>query len=372
MIKALRKVCGVMLLTSLVAIRTAPVKCQGIDLKGQVSSWGTGIRAQNEWKGNWGIRYIPQFNYSSAADEGDLFNAELLFNTFYGTDFHSDDYAFKFYRAILRYTTAQTETQIGLQKINFGPAVLLRSLMWFDTVDPRDPLKLTDGVYALRYKYSFLNNTLAWVWGLYGNNGTKGYEAFGTAHKTPEFGARLQAPIPAGEIAATVHTRKADAGGIEYRESRYAVDGRWDVGIGLWFEAVAQHNGSTLPSYRWNRMTTVGGDYTIPAGNGIYILGEHMVSTASKGLWTSENAKNISAAMATYPLGVLDNLTVQEYYRWSDRTLSQFFQWQRTYDNFIINAALFHSPGGSGGLFAQSKNVPVTGYGVQLMLIYNY
>ena len=195
------------------------------------------------------------------------------------------DYAFKSYRTILRYSTTQSEVQLGLQKIDFGPAQLLRSLMWFDRVDPRDPLKLTDGVYALRYKYSFLNNSLIWLWCLYGNTDTKGYELLPTEKNVPEFGGRAQIPILAGEIAATLHTRKVDAMLYSYRENRYALDGRWDIGIGIWFESAWQQNISIMPIYKWNRMTTIGADYTIPVGNGIYILAEHMNTNILNSFW---------------------------------------------------------------------------------------
>jgi hypothetical protein len=363
-----------MLVLLSVVIQAAAVCCQGFDWKGQVSSWGTAARSQNDWQGNFGLRYIPQVNYSYPLNDHDLLNTEVLANAFYGTDFRSnDDGAFKLYRAILRYTTAQTETQLGLQKINFGPAQLLRPLMWFDKVDPRDPLKLTDGVYALRYKYSFIDNSIAWVWGLYGNRDPKGYEAYRTANQTPEFGGRFQFPVPAGEAALTLHTRNADAGPFEYRENRYAVDGRWDVGVGLWVESVWQQNVPPVPIAEWNRMTALGGDYTIPEGNGIYLLAEHLFSAASNSFLSTDHHAQVSALMATYPLGVLDNLTVQEYYNWQDHAVYQYYLWQRTYDSFIINCALFHYPNSGGSLFSTAQNsAPGAGYGMQLILVYNY
>jgi hypothetical protein len=355
-----------------VMISSPALRSQGFEFKGQASAWGSASHAHDEWNETLGLRYIPQFNYSYSPDESDLLNTEVLFNTFYSTDLSSNDGAFKLYRAIFRYTTTQTETQLGLQKINFGPAQLLRPLMWFDKVDPRDPLKLTDGVYGLRYKYSFMNNSIAWAWGLYGNSGTKGYEAYRTAHNAPEFGGRVQVPVPAGEVAATVHTRKADAGQFEYRENRYAVDGRWDVGVGLWFESVWQQNNSPMTPYGWNRMTTLGSDYTIPAGNGIYVLGEHMVSAAASGMWNTDRQSQISALMLTYPLGVLDNVAVQEYYAWQNRSFYQYYQWQRTYDNFILTLSVFHYPENGAALFSSSAGAPASGLGAQLMLIYNY
>jgi hypothetical protein len=351
---------------------SAVCKSQDFNFKGQLSLWGIGIRSQNEWNGNSGLRYIPQFNYSFLLGENDLLNTELLFNTYYETGSISRDYGCKSYRAIVRYTTAQTETQLGLQKIDFGPAQLLRPLMWFDRVDPRDPLKLTDGVYALRFKYSFLDNSLVWLWCLYDNTNNQGYEFFPTVKNTPEFGGRIQLPVPAGEIAATFHTRKVDAMFFYYRENRYALDGRWDIGIGVWFESVWQQNIPNMLIYKWNNMTTIGADYTIPEGNGIYILAEHMITTFSNSFWGTDQNRQISAMMATYSIGVLDNLSLQEYYDWYNKNLYQYFQCQRTYDNFIINFALFHYPENGGSLFLSSKTSLFSGYGLQMMLIYNY
>jgi len=347
-------------------------KSQGFNFNGQISSWGTGIRYQNEWDGNTGIRYIPQFNYSYLIDTNDFLNTEVLFNTYYETNFISDNYAFKPYRLILRYTTEQTETQLGLQKINFGPAQLLRPLMWFDRIDPRDPLKLTDGVYALRYKYSFLNNSLLWLWCLYGNNENKGYELLPTEKNTPEFGGRFQLPAIDGEIAATFHTRKVDATVYYYRENLYALDGRWDIGIGIWFESAWQQNISNMAVYKWSRMTTIGADFTIPEGNGIYIMAEHMNTSVANSFWHTDQNRQLSAMMITYSFDVFNNIMLQEYYEWHNKNLYQYLQFQRTYDNFIINFALFHYPENGGNLFLNDKNYLLAGYGLQLMLIFNY
>ncbi len=53
----------------------------------------------------------------------------------------------KLYRLWLRLSSAQFEARLGLQKLNFGSATVFRPLMWFDALDPRDPLQITDGVY---------------------------------------------------------------------------------------------------------------------------------------------------------------------------------------------------------------------------------
>jgi hypothetical protein len=348
------------------------IKGQDFQFHGQISGWETGIRADSGWNKKIGLRYFPQVNYSYSINEDNLINGEILLNTYYTTDFKSDDYNLKLYRAILRYTSTQSEIQLGLQKINFGPAQLLRTLMWFDRVDPRDPLKLTDGVYGLRYKYSFLNNSILWLWGLYDNKNPAGYEIYPTANKTPEWGGRYQLQIPLGEAAATVHTRMVDEGLLNYRENRYALDGRWDIGIGIWFESALQQSQSNLLPYPWNKMLTVGGDYTFGIGNGIYFLSENLTSITSTKTWGNDIDRNISAVMASYPAGTLDNFALQIYYDLQGKNIYQYYLWQRTYDNLIINLALFHYPENGTGIFASGGTAPSTGYGLQLMLIYNY
>ena len=347
-------------------------KSQDFSFKGQLSLCGTGINSHDAWNGLSDLRYIPQFNFNYLLGEKDLLNTELLFNAYYETGSISRDYGCKSYRAIVRYTTVQTEIQIGLQKIDFGPAQLLRPLMWFDRVDPRDPLKLTDGVYALRYKYSFLDNSLMWLWCLYGNTTNQGYEYFPSEKNIPELGGRIQLPVPAGEIAATFHTRRVDATLFHYRENRYALDGRWDIGIGVWFESVWQQNMFRMPIYKWNTMTTIGMDYTLPEGNGIYILAEHMITTFSNTFWGNDQNRQISALMAAYSIDALDKLSLQEYYDWYHKNLYQYFQYQRTYDNLSINFSLFHYPENGGILFMSSETSFFSGYGLQMMLIYNY
>ncbi|MCK7489842.1 MAG: ABC transporter ATP-binding protein [Anaerotruncus sp.] len=39
-------------------------------------------------------------------------------------------------------------------------------MMWFDTIDPRDPLQLTDGVYALLLRYYTRGNANFWAWAM--------------------------------------------------------------------------------------------------------------------------------------------------------------------------------------------------------------
>ncbi|MGD8777544.1 MAG: hypothetical protein PVH88_01125 [Ignavibacteria bacterium] len=344
------------------------------DLKhrGQVSLWTRPINTLNEWRLNLGLRFFPEITFKQYLNSEMFFDAELSLNGFLQTDFDNSDKDLKLYRLKLRFATAQSETRIGLQQLNFGPAQILRSLMWFDKIDPRDPLNMTDGVYGIRYRYSFLNNSGIWLWGLYGNESTKGYEVYSTAKKKPEFGGRYQFPVPDGEMAATFHTREVNAGNFEYRENRFALDGRWDIEIGFWFESVFQHSNSDLLPYKWQKNLTLGADYTFGIGSGLYTVIEHMGVFASNKILGNDSDSEISAFMLSYPVGMFDNLSAIGYYSWNQKKFYQYTQWQRSYDSFLINIGAFYYPSGGSTSISQNENIPLSGYGLQVMFIYNY
>ncbi|MDO8896287.1 MAG: hypothetical protein Q7V19_01460, partial [Bacteroidales bacterium] len=137
---------------------------KSLSFSGQASAWA----GLNDEKSAWtGARYIPQLNYKIQKKKN-LFDFEASANingalSFFNFDSVSADANLKPYRFWARYSGDQLELRLGLQKINFGSASMLRPLMWFDKVDPRDPLQLTDGVWGLLGRYYFLNNANLWL-----------------------------------------------------------------------------------------------------------------------------------------------------------------------------------------------------------------
>jgi hypothetical protein len=193
--------------------------------RGQLSGWFN-VNPSNDLPLWTGIRYIPAINYGIPFGGNRLIDIELSprlsgtagmhpFDRFYsGEDIRP-------YRAWARYSSSRFEIRAGLQKINFGSATLVRPLMWFDQVDPRDPLQLTDGVWGVLGRYYFLNNVNIWVWGLYGNEGPKTWETGVTRAGEPEFGGRLQVPVPRGETAISFHHRKTGITETDFSQMSY-------------------------------------------------------------------------------------------------------------------------------------------------------
>ena len=346
------------------------------NISGQLSGWTTETYTQENWEHNTGLRYIPEVDIKQPINDDSFMDAEISLNGYVASrNDGEEDYDLELYRAKLRFATTQTETRVGLQKINFGPARLLRPLRWFDRLDPTDPLQMTDGVYALRFKYVALNNANLWLWVLYGNEDPKGYEVVPTASGNPELGGRLQYPVPRGELAATVHSRSvhgSESNVPDYSENRVALDGRWDIGIGLWFESVIQHQEKTLYAYDWTKMITVGMDYTFGLGNGLYVLYEHMTEVSSSKPFRWDEDKQISAFSLSYPLGTIDSLKAIGYYLWEQKTYSQYLGWERTYDYLAFNLSLSYYPEITGNEYGLNQGINKGGYGAGFMIIFNH
>jgi len=357
---------------------------QTFDLFGQLSAWMVTNQSTDTQLSS-GFRYIPAINFNSSIKKRHQVDFELSYNVNGNVQVHnrssaSTDWNVKLYRLWLRYATSQLELRLGLQKINFGAAVLLRSLMWFDSIDPRDPLHLTTGVYGLLCRYYFLNNANIWLWGLYGNDHPKGWEAFPSAEKKPEFGGRIQTPLFKGEIAVSYHHRTMYLGKSIFAqylfdkfvpEDRFAIDGKWDVGIGLWIETAISHQQSDMVAAVYQKMTTLGLDYTIGWRNGLHILAEHLTVHLSDRPFAFDQSSQISAISIDYPLGLVDQLMGMVYYDWDNDGWYRFLSWQRVYDAWSFHVIGFWNPP-NYMLYQKQEANEFMGKGIQLMIVFNH
>ncbi len=332
-----------------------------------------------------GGRYIPSANYSIMFPGRKLLDIEASANI-YGTysfslyEKSSSDYSISPYRMWIRYSSEQLELRAGLQKINFGSASLLRPLMWFDQMDSRDPLNLTDGVWGLLLRYYFLNNTNIWLWGLYGNDNPRGFELIPANRDIPELGGRIQMPVPRGEAAISYHHRKADNREMmifsdqyaEIPENRLGFDAKWDLKAGVWIEGSWTRKGKNLGQFTNQEILNAGVDYTFGIGNGLYIAYEHLLTSWDEKPFAFENRISFSLFTLNYPAGLFDKLGAIVYYNWTDKKIYNFVSWQRQFDKIMFYLMLYWNPE-TGQLPAQtgSENL-YAGKGVQLMFVFNH
>ena len=355
-----------------------------LSFNGQVTAWGIG-QFQTPIPMQFGARFVPTLlgNFQLSAKSKLDFEASININgSLNYTGFHNDTILgqLKPYRIWLRYSGDNWEVRAGLQKINFGSAKMFRPLMWFDAMDVRDPLQLTDGVYGVLGKYFFQNNANLWLWGLIGNKNPKGYELWGSTEWKPEIGGRFEMPAGPGEIAVSTHNRRLNyniGSGKEFNETRIGLDGKWDVGIGLWFESSititdAQNNPFLFP-FKVQDMWNVGADYTVPLGNGLGVTIEYFRYHAGDKFLVEGNAVNVVGTMLTYPLSMLDNLSGMIFYLPDQNKWMNYLSWGRTYDNFTIYAIGYWNPDNVQLVTAQTQSRNMfAGKGIQVMVNYNF
>ena len=360
--------------------------------RGQASGWNYS-NFENLQKTQIGARYIPQASVTQNINVRSFVDAELSLNAFSSYDFsaESGDADLSTYRGWLRYSTQQFEARFGLQQIKFGPAMILRPLMWFDQLDPRDPLQFTKGVTGGLFRYYFLNNANIWVWGILGSDERKGLEIMPSREDSFEYGGRIQYPIGLGELAFTYHSRQADpnpllagpsslSGGLlpitldPIPENRFALDGKWDVGIGLWFEGVVVHKDIDYYPITFQKYLTIGADYTFGLGNGVHVLGEHLFLNMTEEWHNFANRTEFTALLADYSLTLWDMLMGIVYYNWETNESYKFLTWRRTYDNWSFSAALYWNPETPAmiGLTQGESTTFGLGKGFQFMVIYNH
>ena len=152
---------------TMILFLSVQVIAQSIGFNGQAIGWTT-LNPADPFQAQVGLRYIPELNFSLPAGNYTIdgeFSANLWASGIYSGDSIELDEQLSPYRMWVKFSGDQFELRAGLQKINFGSAQMFRPLMWFDRIDPRDPLQLTDGVYGLLARYYFLNNANIWALG---------------------------------------------------------------------------------------------------------------------------------------------------------------------------------------------------------------
>lgn len=345
-------------------------------LKGQADAFA-GINFAKPIHFNTGARFLPSLSMGKDLKNNFRFDSEFSFDSYlnYQLPGSSADAKIKLYRLWIRLSSERFELRAGLQKINFGSAGTLRPLMWFDHLDPRDPLQLTDGVYGLLARYYFRNNANAWLWVLWGNDKTRGWDIAPTVRKIPELGGRMQFPVPKGEVALSYHHRKANNPGLltEYPEDRIGLDGKWDIGPGLWSEYSLTHSSfgsaSVLPG--WTKLFTLGIDYTFNIGNGLYAASEFFRYSMGAAILNKGTEQTFSSLSLNYPFGI-NRIGSILYYNLTDRSWYRFINLQRQSDNWTYYLFLYWNPTVFTIYKSETGNNLFAGKGIQFMTVFNF
>jgi len=379
------------MISSLLLHTKAAVSASGSDsiaLNGQLIGWA-GISSGNPGLQEFGGRFLPEVFCQHSFHNAVKIDMDLSANAYSSLEYDDwkytgDQSRIKPYRASLRLSSRQWEVRAGLQKLSFGSASLLRPLMWFDGMDPRDPLQLTDGIYGLLGRYYFLDNANLWVWGLIGNKDPRGWDYVPTQIHKPEFGGRFQFPFLHGEMGVTVNHRLPGSNSaaiygipsgtpIQYTEDKAGLDGKWDIGPGIWFEYVLKHNSlAPIEIPELEHYLTLGSDYTFAWGNGLNLLAEHFVYASYNPPTGNNQSRNFTAASLSYPFGLRDRISAMIYRGWEDKSWYRFVNYQRQYDNLSLYLMLFRNPDSFRLYPARQDSGLFTGKGFEIMASYNF
>jgi len=289
------------------------------------------------------------------------------------------DFELDAYRFWLRSYAEQSEFRIGLQKINFGPARYLRSLQWFDKIDPLDPRQQTEGVWSMLMRYYGLDNSNYWFWAIYNESKLKGMELVETCNETLEMGGRIQISVLGGDLGFSYHNRGVKNQAFNERETelfeesqerRFGFDSSWDIGIGLWQEtSISIYDGvDDLPLYA--EFYTLGTDYTFDIGNGLHLLAEHQyIRTEDKLMEVAEEERTISLLTADYPIGLYDSIMGLVSYDQEQENIYYYISYNRVYDYHSLYFNLSYKPQGVQDTTSQEK---ASEFALQILLQLNY
>ncbi len=316
------------------------------------------------------MRYIPQLRLDHQVNSSTRlgFDAAVdIYNYSLGDSLVEMDG--DLYRFTLRYDTPKTQVRVGLQKINFGPARMLRVLQWFDQLDPRDPLALSPGVWAGMGRYYFENGANIRLWTMVDAPDPQ-RDYWGDMDKWPwDMGARLEFPISAGTLGLTAHSMDV-LQHSQVTENRLALDARFDAVVGLWSEAMFSR--TEEPFHQWDKISVMAGvDYTFGLGNGLYtaleIASNRMGNIGDDMPWQVRTL----ALMGTYTLGLSDGLTAYLYaidMQILDSQYMPMIGWQHTNGNWLFYVALYDMPEIA---YAAGMSLP-SGTGIQLNIAFNH
>ncbi len=343
----------------------------GLEFNGQLSAVASQALSANGGQGIRTLRYLPRLKIERDAGAFGRLGFDASVDLHLTAPDENLQAHGRTYRLSLRYDTPRTQLRLGLQKINFGPARMLRVLQWFDELDPRDPLALSPGVWGLLGRVYLDNGINIRAWSLTDVEDPL-REQLGKSGEGPlDGGGRVEIPIPRGTAGITLH--RMDLGAVSgVQEDRMGLDLRLDALVGLWSETMlsrVQAPGMELE----RRALMLGSDYTLAVGNGIYVALEGMVNQGSSGGQKPETQLQSCAATATYTLGLEDGLSAFLYWFKQPGAAAQripMLGWQHTRGNWLLYLAIYDMP-----VMDVSTNSTYTlpaGTGVQLNIAFDH
>ncbi|MBL7876897.1 MAG: hypothetical protein JNL53_14610, partial [Cyclobacteriaceae bacterium] len=193
------------------------------------------------------------------------------------------------------------------------------------------------------------------------------------------YGGRIQYPVPKGEIALSYHHRTADATNIidspqykEIPENRIGVDGKWDVGVGLWFEGAYIKKEKMIGELTNQTFLSLGIDYTFGIGSGLNVVVEHLFAGYNESNLSLANSNNTDAITLTYPRTLFDTISLIGAYSWSTESATVFLNYQHDFKKVTGYLMAYYNPKVEINIQQNEFVNQFAGPGIRLMFVYNH
>lgn len=293
----------VFLISLIIFSISSPILAKPVSLKNEINFTANVNFQDGYWRPELNLTFIDTQKFMLDA----RITPNLRFMSYPGRDMELD---LDLYRLWGRVSTENWFVRIGRQKLNFGSAKYLRPLQWFDSINPLDPLKQSVGIDAVLARY-YLGTANFWLWAV-------DEEEFNSTtslskDSKPNFGARIENSLTYCDAAITTNFKQTEHTGLE---SKLGIDIRWDTFIGYWLESSIT-NYSEADEVKWDRYLSLGVDYTINSGKGIYTMLEFMNRAKSEtSLWGSDQDFCYTALSTSYPISIISNLNFSCISNW--------------------------------------------------------
>tara|TARA_B110000438_G_scaffold200007_1_gene191559 strand:- start:331 stop:1359 length:1029 start_codon:yes stop_codon:yes gene_type:complete len=280
------------------------------------------------------IGYIPTFSFEKNIIDNRYLDFEFSRKFIYDSNekvFLNDNY-----RSWIRYSDNTLDARLGLQKISFGNSIILRPLNWFDSIDFRNITGQTDGLNALRLQFFPSLTQSIWLWCVDEIDISCGgrfeffnkYGSFGVTYHNDQNNAEHEI----FQVPQIIDNQPVFPG--PGKNNRLGLDFRYDGNIGVWFDSSVILFDDTDDSSL--RISTIGGDYTIPIYNGLLLMVETMNLSIE-----SENElqlnQNTTAFMSSTPIGLLNDFMLISIIDWKSKDKFNFIRWSTTFDYLSLS-----------------------------------
>ena len=291
------------------------------------------------------LLWQPELDYTIGSFDRARFSSSLSSQSYLTGLEDKPELDTKLYRAWGKVDFSAISLCLGLQRINFGTADLIRPQQWFDRLSPLDKSEETEGVVAALGSIALGSTGKMMLWAIRSEDECRGNEFIPSLPDMVEPGARLE--LPAGPVftGLSYHYRKAGTSSFpETEEHRLGFDLRWDGLFGAWLESSGSYFSSEdeVPYPSLQTAFSLGADYTVGLGNGLYLRQETGFMHVSGEDFAALHTETLNTALLiSYPMSLLDNVQALGVYDWSSRLVTTTLQISRIYDywSFFLSAS---------------------------------